>query len=97
MQVANSPASIPMSFFDVSQMPRRFIHASEMSSSAKPESMAEATNSGPMMAECQPSRAICRPKSHAVTVCTRMAMGRAKRDTMAILDLSAFFDVMKYR
>lgn len=88
---------MPMSFFDVSQMPRRFIHASAMSKSARPESMAEATNKGPMMAECQPSRAICRPKIHAVTVCTRMAMGRAKRDTMAILDLSALFEVMKYR
>ena len=97
MQVARRPASMPMSFFDVSQMPRRFIHASAMSRSARPESMAEATNKGPMMAECQPSRAICRPNIHAVTVCTRMAMGRAKRDTMAILDLSALFEVMKYR
>lgn len=85
-----------MSFFDVSQMPRRFIHASAMSKSARPESMAEATNKGPMMAECQPSRAICRPKIHAVTVCTRMARG-GERDTMAILDLSALFEVMKYR
>ena len=51
----------------------------------------EATNEGPMVAgiASPPWRAICRPKIHAVTVCTRMAMGRAKRDTMAILDVLA--------
>ena len=97
MQVANSPASMANSFFDVSKMPRLLSHTSAMSSSARPESMADATNSGPMMALCQPSRAICRAKIHAVTVCTRMAMGRAKREMILTIRGLARFEVMKYR
>ena len=60
--------------------------------------MADTTNSGAMIAEYQPSRAISRPKIHAVTECTRMATGRAKRDTTATLPCApGFFDFMKYR
>ena len=40
------------------------------------------TKMGAMMAVYQPSLAASRPKIHAVTECTRMAQGSAKRDTM---------------
>ena len=49
------------------------------------------------MAVCHASRAASRPKIHAVTECTRMATGRAKRDTTATLEGSALLEVMKYR
>ena len=53
---------------------------------------------GAMMAEYQPSFAISRPKIHAVTLCTRMAMGSAKRDTMATLSFApGFFEHMSAR
>ena len=51
-----------------------------------------------MIAEYQPSLASSKPKIHAVTEWTRMATGRAKRDTMAILPSApGFFEVMKTR
>ena len=59
--------------------------------------MAEATKIGAMIAEYQPSREICKPKIHAVTLCTRMAMGRAKRLMTATFFGSAFCEHMKYR
>ena len=86
-----------MSFLEVAKIFRRFSQMSARSRMARPESMADATNRGAMMAVCQPSRAMCRPKIHAVTLCTRIATGSAKRETMATLLWSAFFEVMKYR
>ena len=44
-----------------------------MSTSAVPQSSADATNHGPMSAVCQNSCAGARLKIHAVTLCTRMA------------------------
>ncbi len=52
---------------------------------------------GAMMAEYQASRASCRPKIHAVTECTRMAMGSANREMMLTACGLARFEVMKYR
>ena len=98
MHMARRPARFAMSLRDVANTLARFIHRSASSRSARPESMAEATNSGAMMVEYQPARAICRPKIQAVTECTRMATGSAKRLTMATLSCApGFFDVMKYR
>ncbi len=98
MQVASRPARLDSSFLSVLKRPDLLSPMSESSSRARPESMADTTNSGAMMAEYQPSRAISRPKIHAVTECTRMATGSAKRDTMATLSCApGFFDFMKYR
>ena len=83
MQVAKRPARLAMSSLGVLKRPEAFSADSTMSSRARPESMALATKIGAMMAENQPSLAICRPKIQAVTECTKMAQGRAKRDTMA--------------
>ena len=95
---ANRPARFDSSFLSVAKRPDLLRPMSESSSRARPESMADTTNSGAMMAEYQPSRAISRPKIHAVTECTRMATGRAKRDTTATLACApGFFDFMKYR
>ena len=98
MHTASSPARFDSSFLSVLKRPDLLRPMSDSSKRARPESMAEATKMGAMMAEYQPSRAICKPKIHAVTECTRMAMGRAKRDTMATLSCApGFFDFMKYR
>ena len=60
--------------------------------------MALTTNSGAMMAEYQPSFAISSPKIQAVTLCTRMAMGKANRDrTATLFSAPGFFEVMKRR
>ena len=49
------------------------------------------------MAVSHASRATSKPKIHAVTECTRMATGRAKRDTTATFAGSALREHMKYR
>ena len=84
MQVASRPARLEMSFFSILNRPDLFSPMSDSSKSAKPESIADATKIGAMMAEYH-SLASCRPKIHAVTLCTRMATGSAKRDTIDTL------------
>lgn len=44
---------------------------------ARPETRAELTNSGGMMAEYQNPREICKPKIQAVMECTSTAAGSA--------------------
>ena len=56
----------------------------QISSNARPESQADATKMGAMIAEYH-ALAICRPKIHAVTLCTRMATGSATRESTATL------------
>ena len=97
MQVHRSPARLVMSSSAVWNTPfaRRPNRAS--TSSARPESSADATKMGARMAVFHASRATSRPKIHAVTECTRIATGSAKRDTTATFAGSAFFEHMKYR
>ena len=87
---------MPMSFFDVSQMPRRFIHASAMSKSARPESMAEATNKGPMMPNASLASDLQAedPRRHRVHE-DGDGQGEARHD--GDLGLVGLFEVMKYR
>ncbi len=97
MHTASRPARLEMSFFSTLNRPDLFRPISDSSKSAKPESMAEATKMGAMMAEYH-SLATCRPKIHAVTLCTRMATGSANRDTMETLSAApGFFEHMNTR
>ena len=98
MQTAKSPARLDSSFLSVLKRPDLLRPMSDRMSSARPESMADTTNKGAMMAEYHPSRAISRPKIHAVTEWTRMATGRAKRLTTATLSAApGFLEVMNAR
>ena len=97
MHVHRSPAKLVRSSSFVSNTPRERRPSRASTRSAKPESSAEATKIGASMAVCHASRATSRPKIQAVTECTRMATGKAKRDTTATLEGSALLEVMKYR
>ncbi len=98
MHVASSPARLAKRSLPVSNLPAFLRPASTHSRRASPESMAEATKMGAMMAEYQPSRESCSPKIQAVTECTRMATGRAKRLTMATLrSAPSFLEFMNTR
>ena len=97
MQVHKSPAKLVRSSSVVSNTPRARRPSRASTRSARPESSAEATKIGAKMAVCHASRATSKPKIHAVTECTRMATGRAKRDTTATFAGSALREHMKYR
>ena len=97
MQVHKSPARLVISSLGVWNTPRARRPNRASTSRARPESKAEATKMGARMAVCQASRAISKPKIHAVTECTRMATGSAKRDTTATFAGSAFAEHIKYR
>ena len=97
MQVARSPASEANRSFEVLNTFAFLRAARAHSKRARPESIAEATKMGAMMAEYQPSFAICRPKIQAVTECTKMAQGRAKREMMDTARSLPFFMFTRYR
>ena len=82
MNVASSRARSANNFSPQSNTPAFFEAASTHISNARPESIADATKIGAMMAEYQPSFAISRPKIHAVTLCTKMATGSATYDNI---------------
>ena len=67
MHTASKPAKLEISLFSTLNRPDLFKPISASSKSARPESIADATKMGAMMAEYQ-SFAICRPKIHAVTL-----------------------------
>ena len=97
MQTASRPAKLEISLFSTLNTPDLFNPISASSKSARPESMADATKIGAMMAVYH-SFETCRPKIQAVTLCTRMAIGSANRETMETLSAApGFFEHMNTR
>ena len=90
MQAASSLANEVNSSWPQSNTLAFFSPASTQSSSARPESRADATKMGAMMAEYHPSRAISKPKIHAVIEWTRIATGKAIQERICTFRSSPF-------